>query len=53
MSATTERYREALEYLFARTTGSTRVGLERTRALLAALGDPHLRVPAFHVAGTH
>jgi dihydrofolate synthase/folylpolyglutamate synthase len=46
-------YRAALDFLFARTTGKTKVGLERTRALLAALGDPHLRVPAFHVAGTN
>lgn len=46
-------YRAALDFLFARTTGKTKVGLERTRALLAALGDPHLRVPALHVAGTN
>src|SRR3954470_13284052 len=46
-------YRKALEYLFARTTGGVRLGLERTTALLAALGDPHKRVPAFHVAGTN
>ena len=53
VSTTSERYREALDYLFARTTGATRPGLDRTRALLAAIGDPHLRVPAFHVAGTN
>ncbi|MFL5575327.1 MAG: bifunctional folylpolyglutamate synthase/dihydrofolate synthase [Gemmatimonadaceae bacterium] len=46
-------YHAALDFLFSRTTGKTKVGLERTRALLAALGDPHLRVPAFHVAGTN
>ena len=46
-------YGEALEFLFARTTGGTKVGLERTRALLTALGDPQRRVPAFHVAGTN
>lgn len=46
-------YREALEYLFARTTGGVRPGLERTAALLALLGDPHRRVPVLHVAGTN
>jgi dihydrofolate synthase/folylpolyglutamate synthase len=47
------RYRQALEYLFARTTGGVRLGLERTSALLAELGDPHRLVPSFHVAGTN
>lgn len=46
-------YRDALQFLFARTTGKSRFGLERTRALLAALGDPHLAVPTLHVAGTN
>ena len=30
-----------------------RPGLERIRALLSALGDPHLRFPSVHVAGTN
>jgi dihydrofolate synthase/folylpolyglutamate synthase len=47
------RYRKALEYLYARTTGGVRLGLERTRALLAELGDPHTKVPSFHIAGTN
>ncbi|MEO6445860.1 MAG: Mur ligase family protein, partial [Gemmatimonadaceae bacterium] len=46
-------YRDALAYLFARTTGTSKFGLERTVALLEALGRPDLRVPAFHVAGTN
>jgi dihydrofolate synthase/folylpolyglutamate synthase len=46
-------YREALDYLFARTTGVSKFGLERTEALLAALGDPHRRMPTLHVAGTN
>ena len=46
-------YAAALDYLFARTTGSFRFGLERTRALLDALGDPHLRYPVLHIAGTN
>lgn len=46
-------YNQALEYLFARTTGGVRFGLDRTLALLEALGDPHKKVPCFHIAGTN
>jgi len=46
-------YRAALDYLFARTTGTFKFGLERTRALLAELGDPHLSYPVLHIAGTN
>jgi dihydrofolate synthase/folylpolyglutamate synthase len=47
------RYRKALEYLYARTTGGVRLGLERTSALLKELGDPQTKVPSFHIAGTN
>jgi dihydrofolate synthase/folylpolyglutamate synthase len=46
-------YRQALDYLFARTTGESRLGLDRTAALLALLGDPHRRFATFHIAGTN
>lgn len=46
-------YNRALEFLFARTTGGVRFGLERTIALLDTLGNPHTKVPCFHVAGTN
>jgi dihydrofolate synthase / folylpolyglutamate synthase len=46
-------YRAALDFLFARTTGAFKFGLERTRALLAEMGDPHLAVPTLHIAGTN
>ena len=46
-------YAAALDYLFARTTGTFKFGLERTRALLAELGDPHLTYPVLHIAGTN
>jgi dihydrofolate synthase / folylpolyglutamate synthase len=46
-------YQRALDFLFARTTGGVRLGLDRTFAILKALGDPHLAVPCFHVAGTN
>ena len=52
-SGQASRYTRALEYLYARTTGGVRLGLERTTALLAEIGDPHRRVPSFHIAGTN
>jgi hypothetical protein len=47
------RYRAALDYLFDRTTGKSKLGLERTTALLRELGDPHERLRSLHVAGTN
>lgn len=43
----------ALERLFERTRGRIEPGLDRTRALLAALGNPERQYPSFHVAGTN
>ena len=45
-------YAEALEFIFPRTT-TIKFGLETTRALLGALGDPHELVPVVHVGGTN
>ena len=47
------RYQHALDYLFARTNGPYKFGLERTEALLHALGDPHRECPSLHIAGTN
>lgn len=44
---------QALEFLFARTTSGFKFGLERTEALLVALGNPHRAYPVIHVAGTN
>ena len=46
-------YGAAIEALFARTTSGTKFGLERTEAILAKLGSPHLKLSAIHVAGTN
>ena len=46
-------YAASLDYLFARTTGAFKFGLERTRALLVELGEPHLAYPVLHIAGTN
>lgn len=53
MGVALSEYRVALDYLFARATGKSKLGLERTTALLHELGDPHLRLPSLHVAGTN
>lgn len=46
-------YREALNALFARTTGEWKLGLERVSGFLERLGNPHRAYPVFHVAGTN
>jgi len=46
-------YKSALDRLFARTGSTANFGLERTRALLSLIGDPHLRITCIHVAGTN
>ncbi|HVZ48706.1 MAG TPA: folylpolyglutamate synthase/dihydrofolate synthase family protein [Gemmatimonadaceae bacterium] len=46
-------YQDSLDFLFARTTGAWKLGLERVEELLALLGNPHRAVPALHVAGTN
>lgn len=42
-----------LQQLYARTTAGIRPGLERTIALLEAIGNPHHHLPVIHVAGTN
>jgi dihydrofolate synthase / folylpolyglutamate synthase len=44
---------EILPWLFSRTTGGIRWGLERTEELLAGVGDPHRHFRALHVGGTN
>lgn len=46
-------YQSALSYLYARTTGGIKPGLERTHALLERMGNPHHRFKSLHVAGTN
>ena len=46
-------YDEALGYIHKRGTSSDGRGLERTRSLLAALGNPQKKTRFVHVAGTN
>jgi len=43
----------ALSYLYDLNPGAIKLGLENTRRLLDYLGNPHLKVPAIHIAGTN
>ena len=45
-------YDDALAFLFPRVT-TIKFGLDTTRALLAAVGDPHTLMPVVHVGGTN
>lgn len=45
-------YREALDFLFPRTT-TIKFGLDTTRRLLSSLGHPESVYPAIHVGGTN
>jgi len=53
LDGTLTSYRAALDYLFARTGGGFKFGLERMHALLAALQAPHERYASLHIAGTN
>jgi dihydrofolate synthase/folylpolyglutamate synthase len=46
-------YSDALDFLYARTTGVWKLGLERVEGFLDALGNPHRRIKTIHVAGTN
>ena len=53
ISITGSALQDALDFLFARTTGGFKFGLDRTFGLLHALGNPHRAYPVIHVAGTN
>ncbi|MEX1044994.1 MAG: folylpolyglutamate synthase/dihydrofolate synthase family protein [Chthoniobacterales bacterium] len=46
-------YRDALAWLYGSQTFGIKLGLDNTRRLLAAAGDPQERLPFLHVAGTN
>jgi dihydrofolate synthase/folylpolyglutamate synthase len=46
-------YHEALDRLFARTTGAWKLGLERVSTFFDRVGNPHRAYPVFHLAGTN
>jgi len=50
--ATATAYEDALEFLFPRVT-TIKFGLDTTRTLLAAVGNPHEMIPSIHVGGTN
>lgn len=46
-------YREALAWLYGTQTFGIKLGLDNTRRLMAAAGNPHTRLEFIHVAGTN
>lgn len=46
-------YREALAWLYGAQSFGIKLGLDNTRRLMAAAGDPHERLKFVHVAGTN
>ncbi|MBO7352629.1 MAG: bifunctional folylpolyglutamate synthase/dihydrofolate synthase, partial [Lachnospiraceae bacterium] len=44
---------EAIAYIEDYTWSTTRLGLDRTRALLSALGDPQKKLKFIHVTGSN
>jgi dihydrofolate synthase / folylpolyglutamate synthase len=53
VDSTLTSYRAALDYLFARTGGGFKFGLDRTQALLSALRSPQRNFASLHIAGTN
>lgn len=53
MASSPKTYHDALDFLYARTTGKWKLGLERVEALLHALGEPQRSLRSLHVAGTN
>jgi len=47
------RYKEALDYLYGLQKFGIKLGLDNSRAILAALGDPQESFKSVHVAGTN
>ncbi|MFQ5671738.1 MAG: bifunctional folylpolyglutamate synthase/dihydrofolate synthase [Nitrospinales bacterium] len=46
-------YRESLNYLSSLLPSGIKLGLENTARLLRYFGDPQLKIPAIHIAGTN
>src|SRR5271156_1616931 len=46
-------YRQAIEFLYSLRLFGMKLGLDNTRRLAAAMGDPHHHLRFIHVAGTN
>lgn len=44
---------QALNYLYGLNPGAMKLGLDNTRNLLQHFGNPHLKIPTVHIAGTN
>jgi dihydrofolate synthase/folylpolyglutamate synthase len=48
-----KKYQDNLDYLFGLSKSGIKLGLENTRRLLSYFGDPQLKIPTVHIAGTN
>ncbi len=53
MADAATRYNELLDWLYAARTRGMKLGLDNTRKLLEALGNPHHGINFLHIAGTN
>ncbi|RMF59773.1 MAG: bifunctional folylpolyglutamate synthase/dihydrofolate synthase [Calditrichaeota bacterium] len=53
MKKNTLNYHELIPYLFQLQRGGIKWGLDNIRTLCQVLGNPHLKFPAIHIAGTN
>ena len=44
---------DAIEYLLSIETRGIKLGLQRTKKIIAACGNPHIGMPSIQVAGTN
>ena len=47
------KYQEALNYLYSLAQSGIKLGLKNTAQLLQHFGDPQLKIPTIHIAGTN
>lgn len=50
---TESNYQEAINYLFSLTQSGIKLGLKNTAQLLQHFGNPQLKIPTVHIAGTN
>ncbi len=47
------KYKQFLEYIYARHSGNVKLGLDRIQSILKVMGEPILNLQGIHIAGTN
>lgn len=50
---TKRNYQDSLDYLYSLSKSGIKLGLDNTRRLLSHFGNPQLKIPTIHIAGTN